>query len=80
VDALRNALKMKDLELARRLAHTLKGVAATIGADELAHASKLLETAIAEENTDAYKEYLDCVQKSFEPVIEAIANLSDTKA
>jgi len=45
--AIRIAIQENDLELARRLAHTLKGVAGTIGANDLRSAAKNLETELA---------------------------------
>ena len=47
---IESALKAGDLKLAERLVHTVKGVAATIGADVLAKASQPLETALHEGN------------------------------
>jgi len=51
VQEIRSALQNSDLELAGRLAHTLKGVAGTIGADGLRAAARELEAAISEGNT-----------------------------
>ncbi|MBF0461832.1 MAG: response regulator, partial [Magnetococcales bacterium] len=45
---LREALASQDLSLAGRLAHTLRGVAATIGAGMLAEKIELLESALKE--------------------------------
>ena len=47
---IENALEAGDLELAGRLVHTVKGVAATIGADRLAKVSQPLETELREGN------------------------------
>jgi CheY-like chemotaxis protein len=43
--ALRDALAAEDFDAARRLAHTIKGSAGTIGADELSAAADVLEQA-----------------------------------
>jgi two-component system sensor histidine kinase/response regulator len=45
-----NALEAGDLKLAERLVHTVKGVAATIGADRLAKASQPIETELRNGN------------------------------
>ena len=45
---VRNAIGRGEEELARRLAHNLKGLAANIGADDLYHAAARLEAAIAD--------------------------------
>jgi two-component system sensor histidine kinase/response regulator len=48
VSAIRAAVKNNDLELARLLAHTLKGLAGSVGADELHTVAKDLEMVLAE--------------------------------
>jgi PAS domain S-box-containing protein len=73
--AIRAAVKRDDIGLATRLAHTLKGVAATVGADELRAASKNLELALAEGNTPFYDEYLDQVDQKLAVVMAAIARM-----
>ena len=45
VSSLRQSLEAGDIEVARRLAHTVKGAAGTIGADELSAVSAQLEEA-----------------------------------
>jgi PAS domain S-box-containing protein len=72
--AIRAALESKNSELAHRLAHTLKGLAGTIGADELRAAAKQLEGAIAEMNEPFYDEYLALLERNLSIVIVAIAN------
>ncbi|MEI6414233.1 MAG: PAS domain S-box protein [Pseudomonadota bacterium] len=46
--ALAEALAARDLNTAQRLAHTLKGVAGTIGADALQEKARVLESALKE--------------------------------
>jgi signal transduction histidine kinase/CheY-like chemotaxis protein len=70
------ALENADVELARRLAHTLKGVAGTIGADELRAAARDLETAIAEGHTSRVESSLAEVEQKMTPVLASIAMLS----
>ena len=75
VQTIRAALKGNDLELGTRLAHTLKGVAGTVGADELRAAAKLLEQAITEGNTPIYETCLADVDQKLTVVMAAIARL-----
>ena len=71
--AVRAALLKNDLLLARRLAHTLKGVAGTIGADDLRAAAKDLEMAIAEGNTALYDQTLASVDKEMAVILISVA-------
>ncbi|MEI7850175.1 MAG: Hpt domain-containing protein, partial [Chloroflexota bacterium] len=73
VPAIRAALQSNDREFARRLAHTLKGLAGSIGADELREVSKDLEKAIAEENEPAYEGLLSQVEQKMAVVMASIA-------
>jgi len=73
VPAIRAALQSNDRELARRLAHTLKGLAGSIGADELREVSKDLEKAIAEEKAPAYEGLLSRVEQKVAVVMASIA-------
>jgi HPt (histidine-containing phosphotransfer) domain-containing protein len=50
IDECNTAIKTNDLVLATRLAHTLKGTAATLGMIELAASAAKLEKAFEEEN------------------------------
>jgi HPt (histidine-containing phosphotransfer) domain-containing protein len=51
VSSIQNALDQSDIQTARRIAHTLKGAAATIGALQLAETAKQLEAALSDEET-----------------------------
>jgi CheY-like chemotaxis protein len=64
VHAIRSALQAEDIELASLLAHSLKGLAGTIGADELRAAAKDLEMAIAQGNTQVFETNFVIVIKS----------------
>jgi CheY-like chemotaxis protein len=75
VQAIRTALQRNDLELARRLAHNLKGLAGTVGADELNAAAKKLEMAIAEENPQVNESNLAQCEQKLAVVITSIASL-----
>jgi CheY-like chemotaxis protein len=75
VHKIRQALGNRDMELARRLAHTLKGLAGTIGADNLRSASKRLETAIADADSQSYETYLVQVEQSLANVMAEITRM-----
>lgn len=61
------ALEDGDAELARRLAHTVKGVAGNIGAEDLQAVAADLEDAIRDEDPEAVGRALP----AFEPALEA---------
>ena len=54
VQSIQDALDAGDRQAAGRLAHTLKGIAATIGAATLAESARQLENAIREGNAENY--------------------------
>ncbi len=66
------ALERGDRELARRLAHTVKGTAGNIGASGLYDTAGTLESAIANEDGEAVREALEVFRESLERVIEAL--------
>jgi len=73
--AIRAALKSNDIELAQRLAHTLKGLAGTVGAGELRAVAKDLEMAIAEGNEALFEPLLMQVEQKLAVVMASIARL-----
>jgi polar amino acid transport system substrate-binding protein len=75
VQKIRAALQGNDLKLARRLAHTLKGLAGSVGADELHAVAKQLETAIAQVNEPVYEDLLAQVEEKLAVVMVAVARL-----
>jgi len=76
--SIRSAMKDGDLPLARRLAHTLKGLAAKIGADKLSLAAKNLEAAIVQNNFSLSANNLEQVDQEFALVIATIASIIQT--
>jgi CheY-like chemotaxis protein len=77
LQALRTALQNDppDLLLARRLAHNLKGVAGTIGADMLSATAKDMENAIEQGNTPLYEELLTQLQQKLAIVMASLGDL-----
>lgn len=61
---------------ARRLAHTIKGLAGTIGATALANAAKALETSITQNQTALVEEYIEQTETC---LIELIGTITSTK-
>ncbi len=69
---IRNALEQKDFELAKRLAHTAKGVCANASAINMQQASLNLENAIREGEQDKYTEELANFEKSLGDMIQSL--------
>ena len=74
--AIRIALQRNDLELTRRLVHSLKGLAATVGADALNAAVKAFETALAAGQTSQYEHLLAKMEQELALVIASIAKMA----
>jgi HPt (histidine-containing phosphotransfer) domain-containing protein len=55
--------------------HTLKGLAGSIGANELRSATKDLEMAIAKDNTQLFEAKLAQVEKKLAVVMASIATI-----
>ncbi|MEP5765133.1 MAG: response regulator [Halieaceae bacterium] len=79
VEETRVALSEGNLELAARLAHTLKGVAASIGASEVASAAKDLEAGIAKSGADVAVVLLESTQAHLDQVVSALSVLEVEK-
>ncbi len=77
VQNLRQALQAGDLPTARRLAHTLKGTAATLGAEQLSLAAKNLELACAEGNSAFYETGLEQVALKLALTLAEVKRLVD---
>ncbi|WP_435627319.1 Hpt domain-containing protein [Candidatus Ferrigenium straubiae] len=58
VQSIQDALAAGDLQSAERLAHTLKGIAATVGAAALSGLARQLEDAIRKEETGKYPQLI----------------------
>jgi signal transduction histidine kinase/HPt (histidine-containing phosphotransfer) domain-containing protein/ActR/RegA family two-component response regulator len=80
VQALRAALAKNDISLAKRQAHTLKGLAGTLGANDLRAAAKDLETDMTDGNNANYEARLVQVEKALEIVMNSIGKFVQTCA
>ncbi len=74
VAQIRQALDGKDMDTARRLAHTVKGVAGNIGAMDIFEAAQVLEHGIANGDTSVTT-LLDHVDKVLQPVLASLKAL-----
>ena len=71
------ALADNDYEAAKKLTHTLKGVAGNIGAAEIFDAAQELENAIKEQQGEAIERHLQTVCAALHKVIAGLDSLSD---
>ncbi|MCP4353207.1 MAG: response regulator [Desulfobacterales bacterium] len=74
-DEIRNSLKNNDIEAALLLAHTLKGVAGNISADELRRAAFDLEHGIMQENASVPDSLINSFEDALAKVLESVENL-----
>ncbi len=78
ISAIHDALEQGDNDTAQRLAHTIKGVAATIGASELNIKANDLESAIKQEQLDNVTELVEQLSQVMSPVLEGLSALAPT--
>jgi CheY-like chemotaxis protein/signal transduction histidine kinase/HAMP domain-containing protein len=71
-DDIRNAIKKNESETATRLAHTIKGLAGNIGAQDLHLAAVDLEAALRKAQTENLAKRLDAFSEALVLVIESI--------
>jgi len=72
VQSIQNALAVNDRATAERLAHTLKGVAASVGATSLAESASQLEQAIQAEDTREYPQLIEAAASKLSRVMVSI--------
>ncbi len=80
VTELRSALSNDDVTTAVRLAHTLKGIAATIGADTLSETAKILESRLLHSPNEPHETHLETLQTQLTSTIEHIRAALDASA
>ena len=78
ISAIHDALEQGDNDTAQRLAHTIKGIAATIGASELNIKAKDLESAINQGQLDNVTELVEQLSLTMSPVLEGLSALAPT--
>ena len=74
VQSIQDALAANDRETAERLAHTLRGIASTIGAAILAETVRRLEAAIRDEDTGKYPQLITAATEEMVQVIASVRN------
>lgn len=72
---LRQALKSQDLVLAQRIAHTLKGLAGAIGAQELRPAAIAMDAALRSRTSPTYPRLLDRLENTLALVVHSLSSL-----
>src|SRR6185369_10156633 len=76
---LSDALANGNSELARRIVHTVKGVAGNLGAIELSSAALTLEEAMKGRNADIVQSSLEKFEQKLRQVMEAIRTMEGAK-
>ena len=71
VQSIQDALANNDRETAERLAHSLKGIAASVGATLLAESARQLELAIKAEDTQEYPQLIEAAANKLSQAIAA---------
>ncbi len=72
---IKAALEKNDLELAQRLAHTVKGVSANIGAQDLPPVAGELEAAIKHDKTEGIEGLLTAFSDQLKLVMDALKDI-----
>ncbi|WP_158630195.1 response regulator [Cohnella sp. AR92] len=75
IEEIRDALRREDKEAALLFVHSLKGVAANIGASGLAEATVLLEDSIKEDDADGTERHLQETADRLNVVLRSISQL-----
>lgn len=78
VEQINNQLSLGNLTEVLRQVHTFKGLAATLGAFQLAESAEILEIALQEDRDDV-KELLERINDLLEPLVQTINNLKELK-
>lgn len=76
IHEIRDAVARKDMILARRLVHTLKGTAASISANTVRAAAIEFEKAIKQEAPDGVDSLIDNLENALNEVLESVRTLS----
>jgi len=74
--AIHAALVNGDLRRAQRIAHTMKGLSGSIGADDLQRDAEILDSAFRAGHEDLYFELLSRLEDSLAPVIRGLEVLA----
>jgi len=80
VNEIKKTVQDEDMETAARLAHTVKGVAGNLGADELFPVAGELEKAIKQGETDSLNSLIDNFETHLKVVMDGIEELEKKEA
>jgi HPt (histidine-containing phosphotransfer) domain-containing protein len=80
VEEIKETIKSGDMETAARLAHTVKGVAGNLGAEDLFPVAGALEKAIKQEEMDGLDGLIDNFETELNIVMGGIQELEDRDA
>jgi PAS domain S-box-containing protein len=76
VTVIKKALDKADVDSARRLAHSVKGISGNIGALDVHQAASLLESVIAEGKTQLYGEHLSRFDEAMQIALNAMSEIT----
>lgn len=72
VGDIKVALEKNDFDTAKKLSHTLKGVAGNLSADDIYHAAKKLEFGISQKSTTQFNQLLTELDNVLQPLMKAV--------
>jgi CheY-like chemotaxis protein/HPt (histidine-containing phosphotransfer) domain-containing protein len=79
-DEIKDALDRGDDAVAQRLAHTIKGVSATIGAHQLSETAAAIESALKDNDRTAGAELVGSLEDALLPVMQGLKQLVEPPA
>lgn len=78
IEEIETAVKQKDMEKAKQLLHSLKGVAGNIGAKEIANKATQIEKKLKNNNLDSeYETLIESAKQSMNLLIAGIASMEE---
>lgn len=75
VAEIKVALEQGDFDTGKKLAHTLKGVAGNLSADEIYHAARKLELGISQKTITQFNQLLTELANVLDPLVKALRRL-----
>ena len=76
INGIRTAIQDGGIDVAQRIAHTIKGVTGAIGSDGLFKASERMDAALKQNDSDTYNDLLAAMEPEMEVVMSAIKDLA----
>lgn len=75
---IKMALDNNDFEKAKKLAHTIKGIAGNLSADDIYHAARKLELGISQKTTPQFSQLLTDLDNVLQPLLKILFNWDRT--